>query len=53
VAGPDLVKRDFPAAKINCKWYGDGIEIGTGEGKLYLASVLFGRVDDRADLLVR
>jgi len=37
---PDLVKRDFPAAKINCKWYGDGTEIGTGEGKLYLASVL-------------
>jgi putative transposase len=37
---PDLVKRDFPAPKINCKWYGDGTEIGTGEGKLYLASVL-------------
>jgi len=37
---PDLVKRDFPAAKINCKWYGDGTEIPTGEGKLYLDSVL-------------
>jgi putative transposase len=37
---PDLVKRDFPAAKINRKWYGDGTEISTGEGKLYLASVL-------------
>jgi transposase InsO family protein len=37
---PDLVKRDFPAAQINRKWYGDGTEIGTGEGKLYLASVL-------------
>jgi len=37
---PDLVKRDFPAAKINCKWYGDGTEIPTGEGKLHLASVL-------------
>jgi len=37
---PDLVKRDFPAGKINCKWYGDGTEIPTGEGKLYLASVL-------------
>jgi transposase InsO family protein len=37
---PDLVKRDFSAAKINCKWYGDGTEIPTGEGKLYLASVL-------------
>ncbi len=37
---PDLVKRDFPAAQINAKWYGDGTEIPTGEGKLYLASVL-------------
>ena len=37
---PDLVKRDFPAATLNCKWYGDGTEIGTGEGKLYLDSVL-------------
>src|ERR1700758_1529465 len=37
---PDLVKRDFPAASVNTKWYGDGTEIGTGEGKLYLDSVL-------------
>jgi transposase InsO family protein len=37
---PDLVKRDFPAKKINKKWYGDGTEIRTGEGKLHLASVL-------------
>ena len=37
---PDLVKRDFPAGQINRKWYGDGTEIPTGEGKLYLASVL-------------
>ena len=37
---PDLVKRDFPAAAINVKWYGDGTEICTGEGKLYLDSVL-------------
>lgn len=37
---PDLVKRDFPAAGINRKWYGDGTEIPTGEGKLYLDSVL-------------
>ena len=37
---PDLVKRDFPAEKINRKWYGDGTGIATGEGKLYLASVL-------------
>jgi putative transposase len=33
---PDLVKRDFPAQKINTKWYGDGTEIKTGQGKLYL-----------------
>jgi putative transposase len=37
---PDLVKRDFPAAKINRKWYGDGTEIPTDEGTLYLDSVL-------------
>jgi putative transposase len=37
---PDLVKRDFPASQLNRKWYGDGTEIPTGEGKLYLASVL-------------
>jgi putative transposase len=37
---PDLVRRDFPAAQINCKWYGDGTEIPTDEGKLHLASVL-------------
>ena len=36
----DLVQRDFPAHKLNTKWYGDGTEIKTGEGKLYLASVL-------------
>jgi putative transposase len=37
---PDLVQRDFPAQKINTRWYGDGTEIKTGEGKLYLASVM-------------
>lgn len=37
---PDLVKRDFAAGKINQKWYGDGTEIPTAEGKLHLASVL-------------
>jgi transposase InsO family protein len=37
---PDLVKRDFPAQQVNVKWYGDGTEIPTGEGKLHLASVL-------------
>jgi putative transposase len=37
---PDLVKRESPAAKINQKWFGDGTETATGEGKLHLASVL-------------
>jgi transposase InsO family protein len=37
---PDLVRRQFPASGINQKWYGDGTEITTGEGKLYLDSVL-------------
>ncbi len=37
---PDLVKRDFPASQLNRKWYGDGTEVPTGEGKRYLASVL-------------
>jgi transposase InsO family protein len=39
---PDLVKRDFPAAAINRKWYGDGTDIDTDEGRLYLDSVLDG-----------
>jgi len=37
---PDLVGRDFPAAAVNRKWYGDGTEIVTDEGKLFLDSVL-------------
>jgi putative transposase len=37
---PDLVRRDFGAGQVNRRWYGDGTEIVTGEGKLYLASVL-------------
>ena len=37
---PDLVKRDFPAAGIKQKWYGDGTGIDTDEGTLYLDSVL-------------
>ncbi len=37
---PDLVKRDFPAAQSNRKWFGDGTEIPTSEGKLHLVSVL-------------
>jgi transposase InsO family protein len=36
----DLVKRDFTARRINQRWFGDGTEIDTGEGKLRLASVL-------------
>ena len=37
---PDLVGRDFAAARLNEKWYGDGTEIPTDEGTLYLDSVL-------------
>ena len=37
---PDLVNRDFTAQQVNRKWFGDGTEIRTAEGKLYLASVL-------------
>jgi transposase InsO family protein len=37
---PDLVGSDFAAATLNHKWYGDGTEIVTEEGKLYLDSVL-------------
>jgi putative transposase len=37
---PDLIGRDFPASAVNRKWYGDGTEIVTDEGKLYLDSVL-------------
>jgi transposase InsO family protein len=37
---PDLIKRDFGTSRLNHKWYGDGTEIATDEGKLYLDSVL-------------
>jgi putative transposase len=37
---PDLIGRDFPASTLNRKWYGDGTEILTDEGKLFLDSVL-------------
>ena len=37
---PDLVNRQFEASGINQKWFGDGTEIITEEGKLYLDSVL-------------
>jgi len=37
---PDLVKRKFAADGTSQRWYGDGTEVKTGEGKLYLDSVL-------------
>jgi putative transposase len=37
---PDLVKRDFPARQLNRKWFGDGTQIITDEGRLHLVSVL-------------
>jgi putative transposase len=37
---PDLIGRDFPASTLNQKWYGDGTELVTDEGKLFLDSVL-------------
>jgi putative transposase len=37
---PDLIGRRFAAAQVNRKWYGDGTEIVTDEGKLFLDSVL-------------
>jgi transposase InsO family protein len=36
----DLVRRKFAAGGVNRCWYGDGTEIVTGEGKLYLDSVM-------------
>ena len=36
---PDLIGRDFGTDRLNHKWYGDGTEIPTEEGKLYLDSV--------------
>jgi putative transposase len=38
---PDLIGRDFGSdGRINRKWYGDGTQIPTGEGTLFLDSVL-------------
>jgi putative transposase len=37
---PDLIGRSFGAEQLNCKWYGDGTERVTDQGKLYLDSVL-------------
>jgi transposase InsO family protein len=34
---PDLVGRDFSAEKVNQKWFGDGTEITTDEGRLHLS----------------
>jgi putative transposase len=31
------MKRQFPASRLNHKWYGDGTEIATDQGKLYLS----------------
>jgi putative transposase len=37
---PDLVGRKFATDGLNRRWYGDGTEVPTDEGKLYLDSVL-------------
>lgn len=37
---PDQVRRKFATDGINRRWYGDGTEVVTGEGKLYLDSVM-------------
>lgn len=37
---PDLIGREFGTDRLNHKWYGDGTEIPTDEGKLFLDSVL-------------
>ncbi|HJT02825.1 MAG TPA: IS3 family transposase [Pseudonocardiaceae bacterium] len=37
---PDRVNRKFSARRLNQRWFGDGTEINTAEGKLQLASVL-------------
>jgi putative transposase len=37
---PDEVRRKFAVSASSRRWYGDGTEIRTGEGKLYLDSVL-------------
>ncbi len=37
---PDLVGRRFAADRLNRRWYADGTDIATGEGRLFLDSVL-------------
>ncbi len=39
-AAPDFVRRDFSAEAPDLVWCGDMTEIETGEGKLYLATVV-------------
>lgn len=39
-AAPDFVNRDFTAEQPDLVWVGDMTEIVTGEGKLYLATVI-------------
>ncbi|MET8311534.1 DDE-type integrase/transposase/recombinase [Micromonospora sp. NPDC005173] len=39
-AAPDLIKRVFTAPAPDVAWCGDMTEIVTGEGKLYLATVI-------------
>ncbi|MET8249102.1 IS3 family transposase, partial [Streptomyces sp. NPDC005202] len=39
-AAPDFVRRDFTAEEPDLVWAGDLTEIETGEGKLYLATVI-------------
>jgi transposase InsO family protein len=39
-AAPDLVRQDFTADAPDQVWCGDTTEIGTGEGKLCLATVI-------------
>jgi hypothetical protein len=43
----DLVNRQFRASALNERWFGDGTEIDTEEGKLYLDSVLDAGSRDR------
>ncbi|BBJ37293.1 hypothetical protein SSPO_000110 [Streptomyces antimycoticus] len=39
-AAPDFVRRDFTAQAPDLVWCGDMTEIETGQGKLYLATVI-------------
>lgn len=39
-AAPDFVRRDFTAEAPDLVWCEDMTQIGTGEGKLYLATVI-------------